>query len=104
MKLTLQRSDAFIHDGWYTIEEAANEDEPLTDAYVEGKSAQMRAIACALRERRDQRFRRVAVRFVDDGVEVWSPRNSQTPRLISVAEADGLAAEIERVLAGEAQP
>lgn len=41
-------------------------------------------------------FKRCAVAFLSDGVHFWSPRNSSEDGVVSVEEADELAAQILR--------
>jgi hypothetical protein len=67
----------------------------IGNADIEGSGAEMKAIARAIKDRREARFRRCAVRVRDDGnVEMSSPRNSHGPSLVPYARATVLADEI----------
>jgi hypothetical protein len=113
MNLTLRKSGWL--DDWYVIEFAKHdgrnwiEADPrghlhlrssarISDADVEGESAEMRAIARALRDGTGVRFTRCAVRFSDDTFELSSPRNSIKAAIFPRADATALADEIDRVL------
>lgn len=114
MKLKLQNCG----DDWYTIERANHENKhdlrPLydtegkqigsalwysgriSDADVEGTGEEMQAIADAIENRASVGFKRCAVKFLGSGefFLFWSPRNSQEPAVVPVADADDLAREI----------
>lgn len=113
MKLTIRKT---YLDDWYVIERAAHDGkewfEPIpggfslqcssrfSDADVEGTSAEMLAIAKAIRERRPESFKRCAVRPCGEGMMAFcSPRNSQEDGVVTIADADDLADEIEKTLA-----
>lgn len=68
------------------------------DSDVEGDASEMREIAAAIRERGEFQAKRCAVLWTDECVEFWSPRNSESPGLVSHAAASALADEIDRVL------
>lgn len=71
------------------------------DADVEGSAAEMLEIARAIRVRREDSFKRVAVDARGARVQIWSPRCSNgAVGEISHEEALRLAAEIEDCLAG----
>lgn len=60
----------------------------------------MLAIAAAIEAREPERFKRCAVAFDGGRVKFWSPRNSVGhPGVVSLAEADALAAKIRAKLA-----
>ena len=110
-KLACVKSDSM--DDWFTIEHAEHDGrqwmEPTTygarlcysgrisDACVEGTAAEMLAIALAIESRTDVHFRRCAVRFESESGALWSPRNSETEGVASLAVLDELAADIRRV-------
>ena len=113
MKLTLRKSDS--RDDWHVIEQAEHDGRlwmerigengaalrtsaRFSDADVEGMAVEMRALAQAIRVRTNRAFKRCAVGFVGDAVDFWSPRNSTEPGRVSLADADALADEIDRVL------
>lgn len=106
---------------WYAIEKAEHENrhwmEPyqsehgysgmamrysgrISDADVEGTSEEMLAIASAIKQRKSISFRRCAADFTERGYQMYSPRNSQAPALITLDEADALAESITKVIAG----
>lgn len=113
-KLTLVKSDL---DDWFTIERAqhANVHElrptkygaalfysgRISDACVEGTADEMRGIAAAIERRSTESHKRCAVNASTDRVELWSPRNSQEHGIVSLADADELAAQIRRELPTE---
>lgn len=113
MKLTLT---AGSFEDWYLIERAEHDGrrwlEPtdfglrlmlsarISDADVEGTSAEMRALGKAIEARGRASFKRCAVRVEGDRVFFRSPRNSQTEGECSLAEADALAAEIRAAFPG----
>lgn len=72
----------------------------VSDADVEGTAEEMRRIAVAIDGRAWVGFKRCAVQVFDsERVEFWSPRNSQSPGVCTLAEADELSAQIKRELA-----
>ena len=111
MKLTLQGSD-----DWYTIEQAAHSGAVgmaatsygfaltyagrISDADVEGSAEEMLSIADAIERRANISHKRCAVSVDGDRVSFRSPRNSQRDGIVSLAEADELAAEIRAKLGG----
>jgi hypothetical protein len=110
MRLTIQ-SDWV---GWYVIEWApindtqqsrACSDSPgFSDAAVEGSDVEMLHIARAIEARGFAHYRRCAVQVVGERVSFWSPRNSRGGHgVVTLAEADELASEIQRVLEPDLQ-
>lgn len=111
MKLLLVKSDGMTD--WYTIkrEEAPEahreglvpveggmawfDSARISDACVEGPLDEMKSLAAAIRRRGHARFKRCSVFVNGDVVEFSSPRNSQTPGVATLEEADDLAAQIE---------
>ena len=114
MKLTCVKSEN-IGD-WYTIEKAEHEHrtwlEPMghnamalrcssriSDADVEGTREEMLGIADAIEKRElSESGYRCAVDARTERVQFWSPRNSVRPGVVSLEEADELAAQIRRDL------
>lgn len=109
-KLTL-RSCADVIPDWWVIELAEHDgveelrptgpnsaswfsSARMSDADVEGTSAEMMAIAVAIELREYVGFKRCAVDASKEPVEFWSPRNSQRPGMVSRASAEALAKEI----------
>lgn len=116
MTLTMRKSEWL--DDWYVIEKTEHEgvqrivsDGPgvshlfcssrISDADVEGRASEMLALADAIERREIETFKRCAVDARTDRVQLWSPRNSQRPGIVSRADADALAAQIRRDLAKE---
>lgn len=64
------------------------------EACIEGPADEMIAIASAIKARRSASFGRCAVRFEDDGVHFWSPRNSQHDGVVTIEEADEFADQV----------
>lgn len=112
-RLTLRKSDGL--DDWYVIERAEHDGRrwmEKTDygfalhtsarfsdnADVEGDGAEMLAVAAAIEARGEYDAKRCAVRVDGDRVEFWSPRNSESPGVVTLAVADALAAEIRNTL------
>lgn len=88
----------WIDDG--TLRDTAR----ISDADVEGTSAEMLTIAAAIRVRGRYTAKRCAVdATVSDGVRLWSPRNSQVAALVTYTAADALGLAIETAL-GRAAP
>lgn len=65
-------------------------------ADIEGTGAQMMEIADAIERRSEADFKRVAVQWAEDGVLLWSPRNSETAAVVPHARATALATVIRR--------
>jgi hypothetical protein len=94
------------HDGrrWYET----YDDEPeilvlrtsarISDADVEGTADDMLAIAAAIEERGSYSARRCAVTICDGMVRLHSPRNSSRDGVVSIEDADELAALIRQEL------
>ena len=118
MKIKLVKSEWL--DDWYLIEKAEHENKEwiektgdncyslrcssrISDADVEGTSAEMLAIAGAIKKRGAVSFKRAAVNCMGDKVEFWSPRNSTTPGTVTLAEADELAKQIKAELGKKAK-
>jgi len=113
--LTLRKSDML--DDWYLIERKYHDGktwlEPteygyryqtsarISDADVEGCSQEMLAIATAIETRSEFSAKRCGVWFEGDGVCFSSPRNSQTPGIVTLEDADNLAKEIREKLEGK---
>lgn len=111
--LTLRKYDGF--DDWYVIDRANHDGrswmEPreygaafmcswrISDADVEGPASEMRRIAEAIETRGGFNAKRCAVRVCGDLVEFWSPRNSMRRGVVTLANADELAAQIRATLA-----
>ena len=64
------------------------------EACIEGDREQMLEIAAAIQKREWLCFKRVAVRFEADGAHFYSPKNSEHDGVVTLAEADELAAQI----------
>jgi len=109
MRLTIRKSD--WTDDWWLIERAEHDGrvwmEPVaphvmalrtssrfSDADVEGYGSEMLAIAAAITARSSFRAKRCAVEVMGDVVAFRSPRNSQEDGIVTLAEADEIAAEI----------
>lgn len=110
MKIVLNKCDSL--DDWYTIIRAEHDgrswnekvgkntyshrsSERLSpEACIEGDSYQMIALAKAIKHRETISFKRCAVSFEDDGVHFWSPKNSKHDGVVTIEEADALAAQI----------
>lgn len=105
----------FIED-WHTIERAEHDGREwfeetsygarfmssarLGNACIEGTTAEMRAIAHAIRTRTSVSFKRVAVRVKAHTAYFQSPKNSEGDTPIALIYADELAAQITRELPG----
>lgn len=105
--LTLRKSNSL--DDWYVIERLHHDGnewlKPIPhgmafcrsarfsdNADVEGTGAEMLAIASAIKQRKDESFKRCSVTFLEDGAVAFeSPRNSEEPGIVTVADADALA-------------
>ena len=95
---------------WWTIEWADHANESrlaptsygcslfysgrVCDADVEGTTAEMLSIAEAIEAEGSVEHRRCSVEWLDHGVELMSPRNSETPGVITHDQARELAADI----------
>jgi hypothetical protein len=95
MKLTIRKCE-LTGAGWYIIERAVprwtvENGERFSDADVEGRGAEMLAIADAIKNRGHVAFRRCAVNVVNERVFFWSPRNSSHYGECNLSEADELA-------------
>ncbi len=103
-------------DDWYIIERRDHDGETwmepvgrnafaircsarISDADVEGNSAQMKHVASAIENRGEYHAKRCAVRVCGDLVEFWSPRNSERRGVVTLANADDIAAQIFTTLA-----
>lgn len=107
LPLTLRKSDSL--DDWYVIERLQHDGAEWLkpthygmafcrsarfsdNADVEGTGSEMLAIARAIKERKDVSFKRCSVAFLEGGcVAFESPRNSEEPGIVTVANADALA-------------
>ncbi len=116
-KLTVVKVDGM--DDWYLIERAEHDGREwmerlgergaqlmvsarISDADVEGFGSEMLAIADAIERRGNFSAKRCAVSVLRGGagVEFWSPRNSQRPGRVELADADELAKLIRATVAG----
>jgi len=97
---------------WYTIERKEHDGrtwmEPFpegggaslmlsarpSDACIEGPKEEMLEIASAITKGESVSFKRCAARKVGDTYELLSPRNSQTPAVLTLEEAAELADDI----------
>ena len=92
----LEMRTGFFIDDWYLI--GTDTGSRITNADIEGTSAEMREIAYAIEQRGSFMAKRCAVRCSENGVELWSPRNSMRSAFVSYANADALAAQITKEL------
>ncbi len=110
MKIRLHQSEDL--EDWYTIVRAEHNgrewlertgpnsrrfmsSERLSpEACIEGPADHMIELAHAIRDRTSVSFKRCAVHFENDGAHFSSPKNSQRDAVVSVEEADELAAQI----------
>jgi hypothetical protein len=95
MRLRIRKST--VIPSWYVIE-SADENDPLSDASVEGDDNEMFAIAHAIESRAAVSFKRCEVNAVGDPVYFSSPRNSREDGEVTRAEADDLAQQIRATL------
>lgn len=95
---------------WYTIERKEHDGKswmkPISggaalmmscrpsDACIEGPKEEMLEIASAIAKGESVSFKRCAARKVGDTYELMSPRNSQTPAVLTLEEAAELADDI----------
>lgn len=113
MKIVLEKSDCI--DDWYSIVRAEHDgrewwekidktssrlrmSKRISDACVEGTSREMMEIARAIKNNQDAHFKRCAVKFSDDGVHFWSPRNSEQDAVIPVEDANEFADSVLKEL------
>jgi hypothetical protein len=73
----------------------------MSDADVEGTAEEMIAIADAIDSRAHVSFKRCAVKWTDEHVEFWSPRNSQRRGVVSHEDATLLAGEVRAKLGSQ---
>lgn len=112
MKIKLNRCD--VLSDWFTIVRVehngkewseASENDPDTfywmsserlspEACIEGDSYEMMTIAKAIVCRTNISFKRIAISFEDDGVHLWSPKNSSHHGVVTLEEAEELAKQI----------
>jgi hypothetical protein len=110
MKIRLHRSEHL--DDWFTLVRAEHDGrawfEPTSpnssrfmsserlspEACIEGDSHEMRAVADAIQRRESVFFKRIAVHFESDGAHFCSPKNSEHDAIVTLEEADDLAAQI----------
>lgn len=114
IELVCRKSDAL--DDWYVIDRKVHDgtselrqgrhgglsffmSSRISDADVEGRAAEMLAIADAIDADGSVSFRRCAVDCVADGFEFYSPRNSTVDGCTSAACAKRLAVNIREVVA-----
>ena len=109
-------------DDWYTIERLEHDGrtwmEPMpggasfmmsarpSDACIEGTSEEMLSIAYAINRGEEAKFKRCAATVNYDGnYNLWSPRNSMQPEVVTLEEAKELADDIIAKLGkGHPQP
>jgi hypothetical protein len=112
MKITIKKRDDM--DDWYTIEKADHDGSygmrptqygfamtysgRISNADVEGTAAEMLSIAEAIEKRGEVSHTRCEVRVEGQRAYFCSPRNSTCDGVVSLAEADELAAEIRALL------
>lgn len=111
--LALSKPDA--NDNWYLIDRRDHDGrewwEPVeygrkfccahrlvSDADVEGTAADMLGIANAIERRGQYHAKRCAVQVCGDLVEVYRPRGNYRRGVVTLADADALAAEIRATL------
>ena len=98
---TIERAD---HDGRIWLERTGPNSSAIrcssrfSDADVEGTTEHMLGIAKAIRERGEYSAKRCSVLISDGKAHFCSPRNSRIDGVVSVAEADELADQIEKEL------
>lgn len=114
MKLRIVKCEDM--DDWYSIERAEHDGREwveqtkpgclsfmcscrVSDADVEGTREEMLLIADAIWRRKHVGFKRCAVGFGGEEVYLWSPRNSTQNGVVSLADADDLAGQIQETLA-----
>ena len=101
-KLTVRKS---VYPDWYVIETEDGQD--VNEAQVEGSLADMRELATAIRGRMSHSCgRRAGVVVSGNRCAFYSPRNSGDGELgwFDLANADALAAQIDRLLAAPEVP
>lgn len=97
-------------DDWYAIERLEHDGrtwmEPFpggaafmmsarpSDACIEGTSAEMLSIAYAINNLETVIYKRCCAVIKETGYHLYSPRNSQTPAILTLEEAKELAADI----------
>lgn len=109
MKITIRKSEHL--PDWYLIVRAEHDNKTWVEtigdtryfmkserlspeACIEGTSEEMIDIANAIKSRNSESAKRVAVSFEDDGVHLYSPKNSQHHGIVTIEEADDLADQI----------
>lgn len=109
MKITIRKSEHL--PDWYLIVRAEHDNKTWVEvidyihyhmkserlspeACIEGDSSEMIDIAKAIKSRTSASAKRVAVSFEDDGVHLYSPKNSQHHGIVTIEEADDLADQI----------
>ena len=97
VKLTV-RPDGPEFESWF-IERAecdAQDSVRINSAAIEGTSAEMLALADAIERHDDYEGKCCACHWSDEGVDLWSPRNSHIATLVRHDRAAGLVETIRR--------
>ena len=110
VKLTVRESDG---GNWWVVERAEHDGRiwfegsgpntlalitsaRINSADVEGTAAEMLALSDAIERHDDYVARRCACHWSDEGVDLWSPRNSYIATLVRHDRAAGLVETIRR--------
>jgi hypothetical protein len=89
----------FMRDGEHSMSFYSS--ARVSDACVEGTSYEMLALATAIEKRESESFKRCAAIKCNDTYLLSSPRNSTRDGVITLVEADKLAASIRAVVGEE---
>ena len=112
MKIVIRKSE-WLSD-WYLIERAEHNNTEwfegdefgsslhcssrlVSNASIEGTLEEMQMIAEAIFNKSKEEFKRVAADATGDMVELWSPRNSTKPGIVTYQEALDLAEQINKL-------
>ena len=114
MKIVLKQCEGM--GDWYTIVRAEHDgrewfqdtgpnsssfmmsERLVPNACIEGNTEEMLAIAHAVKNKTSESFKRVAVHFEEDGVHLYSPKNSSEDGVVTVQEASEFADEVIKQL------